>query len=244
MASSPQGGPATPAAGLDALRADAVALGLAFRGAFHPQPADAVPALPDGTAATTVVLLGFAGSGQWPVFAASPEFADGRPDPLDRWSRRLIGTLAARHDGVALYPSDGPPWLPFQRWATRAEPVHFSPLGILIHPDFGLWHAYRGALALRIRLALPAPDRRPSPCDSCPDRPCLTSCPVNAVAPQRLDHRACASHVASSAGLDCLRLACRARRSCPVGAAHRYGPGQAEFHMAAFIGRRSHTDAG
>ena len=160
----------TRAAGLDALRADAEALGLAFRGAFHPRRADAVPPFPDGRPVATVVLLGFAGSGQWPVFAASPEFADGRPDPLDRWSRRLIGMLAARHDGVALYPSDGPPWLPFQRWATRAEPVHFSPLGILIHPDFGLWHAYRGALALHARIGLPDPDPRASPCRSCSGR--------------------------------------------------------------------------
>ena len=31
-----------------------------------------------------------------------------------------------------------------------------SPLGILIHPDWGLWHSYRGALAFRERLDLPA----------------------------------------------------------------------------------------
>ena len=37
----------------------------------------------------------------------------------------------------------------------RAEAVAPSPLGILIHPDYGLWHAYRGALAFAERLALP-----------------------------------------------------------------------------------------
>ena len=233
-----------PAAEPVALRAAAEGLGLAFRGAFHPQPADAVPPCADGGEAATVVLFGFTGSAQWPAFAASPEFADGRPDPLDRWSRRLIDALAARYGGVALYPSDGPPWLPFQRWAMRAEPVHVSPLGILIHPDFGLWHAYRGALALCARLALPAHDRRASPCEACAAKPCLASCPAHAVAPQRFDASACASHVASVAGRDCLRLACRARRSCPVGAAYRYVPAQAEFHMAAFIGRRTRADAG
>ena len=240
----PEHDPVAPAAVLAALRAEAEGLGLALRGAFHPQPADAVPLRADGGGAATVVLLGFTGSAQWPVFAASPEFADGRPDPLDRWSRRLIDSLAARHGGVALYPSDGPPWLPFQRWAMRAEPVHVSPLGILIHPDLGLWHAYRGALALRARLALPEPDRRPSPCAACDDKPCLTSCPASAVAPRHFDQRACASHVASVAGRDCLQLACRARRSCPVGAAYRYVPAQAQFHMTAFVGRRSGADAG
>ena len=41
-----------------------------------------------------------------------------------------------------------------------------SPLGILIHPEFGLWHALRGALLFRDRLELPAIEARPSPCDA------------------------------------------------------------------------------
>src|SRR4030095_137820 len=49
------------------------------------------------------------------------------------------------------------------RWAMRAEAVAPSPLGILIHPDYGLWHAYRGALAFAERLALPPRGARPLP---------------------------------------------------------------------------------
>jgi hypothetical protein len=220
------------------LRTDVDASGLAWRGAFHPLPADGVPAFADGGAVGTLALLGFVGGEQWPAFAASPEHRDGRPDPLDRWSRRLLDALAAGHGAAALYPSDGPPWLPFQRWAMRAEAVHVSPLGILIHPDFGLWHAYRGALAFRDRLALPATARSPSPCDACARRPCLTTCPVDAVRPSGYAHAVCRAHVAAPAGADCLTLGCRARRSCPVGAAYRYGAEQAGFHMRAFVGRR------
>ncbi len=216
---------------------DARASGLACRGAFHPRTDDAVPAFDDGGAVATLVLLGFTGGVQWPAFARSAEFADGRPHPLDRWSRRLINALAARYGAGAFYPSDGPPWLPFQRWAMQAEPVHVSPIGILIHPDWGLWHAYRGALAFRVRLDLPKPDRRPSPCDSCIARPCERTCPADAVTPAGYDHAACAAHVASDRGSDCLAQGCRARRSCPVGVAYRYGPDQAEFHMRAFLGR-------
>ena len=28
----------------------------------------------------------------------------------------------------------------------RAEGLKPSPLGVLVHPDFGLWHGYRGAI--------------------------------------------------------------------------------------------------
>jgi hypothetical protein len=71
-------------------------LGLAFRGAFHPEPLDGVPPLADGTSASTVVLLGWTGGKQWPAFAASAEFRDALPHPLNRWSiRTLIEAVGA-----------------------------------------------------------------------------------------------------------------------------------------------------
>ena len=219
----------------DDLRSDADSVGLACRGGFHPDAADNVPQFTDGDAAATVILFGFTAGEQWPSFARSPEFADGGPDPLDRWSRRLIDALAAPIGARSLFPSDGPPWLPFQRWATKAEAVHFSPLGLLVHPDWGLWHSYRGALALRERLRLPVLDQRPSPCAVCATKPCLSACPVGAVQPGRFEHPACVGYVASSAGADCRRAGCRARRSCPVGERHRYSAEQAGFHMRAFV---------
>jgi len=212
--------------------------GMACRGAFHPEPPDEVPALPDRTPAATLLLLGLVGSKKWSVFANSPEANDGDVDPLDRWSRRIIDGLAASFDGVALYPFGGPPYLPFQRWAMRAEPVAPSPLGILIHPDYGLWHAYRGALAFAERLTLPARVERPRPCDSCPDRPCLSACPVGAFSGQGYDVPACIGHVGSPAGGACRGGGCLARRACPVGPAHGYETAQARFHMAAFLAAR------
>ncbi len=208
--------------------------GLAFRGAFHPEPADRVPALPDGAPVATLVLAGFAGGGGWRAFAASPETSDGVANSLDRWSRRIIDGLAAALDAVALYPFGTRPPLPFQHWARKAEPVHPSPLGILIHPDWGLWHSYRAALAFRERLELPPPDRRPSPCDACASKPCLSACPVGAFAPGRFEVAACVDHIGAPAGRDCFDLGCRARRACPVGAAYRYGVEHAAFHMRAF----------
>ena len=150
------------------------ARGLAPRGAFHPVEGDGVSALPGGRAAGTLVLAGSVGMSLWARFVR--ERRD-EADPLDRWSARVLGEIAARFDAAVVLPGDGPPHPPFLRWAQRAEPVHPSPLGLLIHPDHGLWHAYRGALAFAERLALPVRDTRESPCTSCRERPCLGACP-------------------------------------------------------------------
>jgi len=219
---------------LDDIAAAAAPYGLILRGGFHPTPDDAVPPLPDGALARTVVLLGNAGPSMWDAFARSWAFARGGPDALDRWTAEVVGEVAATFCASAVFPFGGPPYRPFQRWARRAEPVAPSPLGILIHPDYGLWHAYRGALLFTQRLDLPPSDTRPSPCDTCRDRPCLTTCPVGAFRPDGYDVTACASFLDSPAGADCLDLGCRARRACPAGAAYRYRPAQARWHMAAF----------
>ncbi len=183
----------------------------------------------------TIVLAGMVGRDGWSAFAASPEARDGLDHPLDRWSRRLIEGLARELGATALFPFGGPPFLPFQRWAQRAEPVHSSPIGVLIHPYYGLWHAYRGALGFPEALFVPEPTAVPSPCESCIGRWCLRTCPVGAFSDAGYDVAACAGHLRSAAGADCMDGGCRARRACPVGAEHAYGPEQANFFMAAFL---------
>ena len=212
---------------LDSIRGRIAAAGLAYRGAFHPGKGE-VPG-------KTIVLVGFIGSGSWPVFANTPEAVDGKPDPLDRWSVRVVTTLAADLGAKALFPFTEP-FLPFQHWAQKAEPVHSSPLGILIHPDWGLWHAYRGALAFAEQIALPPPDVRPSPCDSCAGRPCLNACPVGAFTSAGYDVPNCIGHIGSPAGTRCMTGGCLARLACPVGPGYRYAPQHAHFHLSAFLG--------
>ena len=218
---------------LETLGTAVSAAGLALRGAFHARAGDAVPPLPSGAPATTLVLLGTVGEQGWTAFAASAEAGDGMPDPLDRWSQRVIGALAAQFGAVACFPFGGPPYLPFGAWAQRAEPVYPSPLGLLIHPDWGLWHSYRGALGFAERLELPAPDRRPSPCLGC-SRPCLAACPVGAFGPAGYDVPRCIAHLDRPAGSACLSGGCLARRACPVAPEAHHRPAQAGFHMAAF----------
>jgi hypothetical protein len=212
-------------------------LGLRLLGAFSPTAEDGVPPLPNGRAARSVCLVGNVGSAFWRHVEASPEGAG--PDPVDRWTGRVVGTLAAELGAGAVYPFDGPPWHPFQRWARRADPsLAVSPLGILIHPQWGLWHACRAALLL----AEPTPTRadapRPSPCDACPDRPCLHACPVAAFTVDGYDAGACARHLDGAAGGTCRGRGCLARLACPVGRAQRYSIGLHAYLLDAFVAAR------
>ncbi len=219
-----------PSAQLDRL-ADALAPhGLFLRGGFHPD-------VPDETAGGggTVILVGNAGPDIWRAFTAgrSPEDLASL-HALDRWTRKTIDRIAGNFGCEAIYPFDGPPYSPFQAWAKRCDDVHSSPLGILIHPQYGLWHAYRAALAFPGRLDLPAVSRTEAPCTSCVDKPCLSGCPVDAFTNEGYEVETCAAHIRTEAGTSCMSGGCLARRACPVGTEYAYLPDQAQFHMTAF----------
>lgn len=205
--------------------------GLTPRGAFHPKPEDAVPDMAPACAAGTVVLAGNAGGRMWRAFAAE---RDPARETLDDWSREKLDAVSAALGGRALYPFEAP-YLPFQRWARLAEACHPSPLGMFVHPEYGLWHGYRGAVALAERLELPALAATASPCDSCAAKPCLAACPVDAFGADGYDVAACVGHLETPAGAECMAEGCRARRACPVGTDYRYEPAQAAFYMRAFL---------
>ena len=214
------------------------ATGLIARGAFHPDAGDAVPAFGDGSAVATVVMVGNAGGSMWAAFSASREFASAAGDLLDAWSRRVIGELALKLGAGALFPFDGPPWLPFQRWAQRADVVFPSPIGPLVHPRYGLWHAWRGALVFRQRMMLAPREEMPRPCDTCDGQPCLQACPVDAFSTAGYDVGACVAHVDGVTGGQCRQGGCLARHACPIGRDFTYEPAQQRFHMAAFLRAR------
>jgi ferredoxin len=161
------------------LAAAVAATGMVARGGFVATPDDAVPASSDSTPVHTVVMIGNVGGTMWPRFRAEQR---DEPDPLDRWTRRILRPIAERYGAGFVHPSDEP-FRPFQRWAQRAADVWPSPIGILIHPTDGLWHAYRGAFLFTAAVTgLPATGLASSPCVGCA-APCLSTCPVDAFAP-------------------------------------------------------------
>lgn len=217
------------------LAAAIAATGMVARGGFATDPDDALT-LPDGRTVRCVVVVGNVGGAMWPYFDA-----ERRPGlhPLDTWTRATLGPIAERFGAAFVHPSDEP-FQPFQQWAQRGDDVWQSPIGLLIHAEYGLWHAYRGALLFpELVVGLPDVGGAVSPCVSCIGQPCMTTCPVDAFTPEGYDSATCASHVGSDADPDCLHHGCAARLACPIGTDSVYGADQMLFHMRAFVGIRA-----
>lgn len=219
---------------LEAIAAALGDTGLFYRGGFHPRPEDAVPRLANGSDAGTVVLIGNAGVAMWRAFSEADPDRSTR-NPLDSWLNPILERMAQQIGATLILPNQGPKFPAIQDWARRAEAVFRSPIGIMIHPDFGLWHVYRAALLFSERLALPPRVKGANPCDSCAGRPCLKVCPADAFEPDRFNARACVAHVTSDAGGNCRERGCLARRACPVGRDFAYPNEAGAFHMAAVV---------
>ncbi|MGB1208579.1 MAG: ferredoxin [Paracoccaceae bacterium] len=212
---------------LEALCAAAKPHALTPRAIVHPDP----KTVPRGI--RTLVLLGPDEPTFWPHFTAQPEAQDSAPDPMDRWSRRVLDPIAQRFEGVAILPSDGPPYPAFISWALASGHVWQSPVGLLVHRHAGLFLSFRGAIGVPDLWPLSAPV--PSPCTSCADKPCETACPVGALAAAQIyDVPRCKAHVRSPDGTAC-RTGCLARRICPAGLPLGRALDQSAFHMDAFL---------
>jgi hypothetical protein len=183
--------------------------------------------LPKGT--RTLLLLGPQEPGFWAHLMAQPEW--GGPDPVDRWSRRVIGRMACDLGAKALFPFGGPPHHPFQRWALRTGRVWDSPVRLLVHDTQGLFVSFRGALALKEVFDWPSPATRP--CDTCTS-PCLSACPPGALTGAGYDVPACHAFLDTAAGADCMTQGCAVRRACPVSQSYARMPEQSAYHMRQF----------
>ena len=118
----------------------ASAVGLLVMGALHPAHTDA-----NQLTGGTLVLVG-AGTAFWPVFSASDEAHDSMPDPIDRWSTRVVNNLASTFAATPLFPFGGPPYAPFIDWALKSGRAFQSPTGMMVHDTVGMMISYRGAV--------------------------------------------------------------------------------------------------
>ena len=195
---------------------------------------------PDNAA---IALIGNIGSSYWPHFSQSAEIRDGAAHPLDRWSRRIAEAIAQQLSLQALYPFEGPPYYPFQQWARRAEGLTQSPVGVMMHPQFGLWHSYRFALIgaqfdlqySGIAGSSADESSNTSPCVDCDHKPCLNTCPVGAFDAKGYAVERCADYLQQTPQAECHQQGCLARYACPVAPELGYVAAQGRFHLRAFL---------
>ncbi len=165
------------------------------------------------------------------------------PDPLDGYTRRLVGTsiepLSDAGWRVAIrFPFwNEPNPLPFQAIA-RAAGLAPSLLGLDLHPRYGPWIAYR-ALVLTDRDIPETPIDGFAPCATC-SAPCIEACPVGAVGRAGWDAARCFDHRRAGGCAE----GCHARLACPVGSAHRYPPHVLRFFQASGLACAGPSTAG
>jgi len=227
----------------DFLKGQLAAHGLHLRGGFYFSQSEELNPPEQFPHARSCLLIGNIGGSIWRAFAKWMSTLSSIPaDPLDRWTIEVISPLAERFGANAAFPFQKP-YLPFQQWAKAAEGLEASPLGMLIHHEYGLWHAYRAALLFDQKIELPELHKVIHPCSLCVGKPCMNSCPVNAVSSDGFRVAACRDHLdglpiqADPQQSNCMMTGCFARDACPVGAEYRYPPDQIRFHMGAFRGR-------
>ncbi|WP_278923517.1 ferredoxin [Pseudophaeobacter profundi] len=209
----------------------AQAQGLEIYGAFRPAEADR-PAV--GLSLGTLVLLGTGGQ-FWPRFTKSCEYADGQPDPIDRWSTRIVTAIARDLGATAYFPFGAPPYQPFVAWALASGRAFTSPSQMLVHDRYGMLTSYRGALHFDQSFDIPPPVLAQSPCATCTSKPCLTSCPAQALVDGGpYDLAACHHHLDSPAGTPCMTQGCLARCACPLSQRAGRCSDQTAHHMRYF----------
>jgi hypothetical protein len=181
------------------------------------------------------LLVGNAGPAMFDRFCRE---CDPETDLLDDWTRRVLSPVAASMNAKPVFPFDRP-YPPFLTWARAAGTTYPSPLGLNIHPRFGLWHAFRAAFMFSRTIDFPAPPDMQSPCTTCRDKPCLSACPAGAFTGEGYDVAASTGHLSAPAGEPCRTGGCLARTACPVGRDYAYTGAQTRFHMVAFMTARA-----
>jgi hypothetical protein len=213
-----------------------VAAGFLLFGGFKPEDTDLAPATGGGSAPKTLLIIGSTGPGLWPTFKAAPEAQDGQPDPMDRYTRRVLSKLAAEFGFEPHFPFDGPPYHPFQKWALKCGGFSQSPFGLLTHTTYGPWAGLRAAFLSADNLDIPPPGDTTGPCVTCQEKPCLTACPVSAIQwDTGYDVPRCLEYLGSTPDAGCW-TGCQARKACPVGQNHAPDATNGRFHMKSFVG--------
>jgi epoxyqueuosine reductase len=191
-------------------------------------------------AAKSIIVIGNGGGAFWKAFKRHTEENPGwtaHDNPLDDFTRfaieREIAPLLAQsglaHTFVYPFLNTGPT-LNFMEAGKAAGLSGPSILGVVVHPVYGPWIAFRAAILVDELIDAPGEGYRFDPCPSCIPRSCITACPVEAVsATGGWDIPKCLSHRVEVEA-DCAPR-CHARAGCVLGPEHRYPDDELAYHQ-------------
>ena len=166
-----------------------------------------------------LILIGHAGKALWQAVKRDGVKSE---NPIDDFSVRAVEQWFDREfSGCAheiVYPGEIPVGL--QALGTLAGWHHPSPLKVGIHQHWGTWYAYRVVLLAASDFSPSQPESGSAPCDACPGKACISSCPAGALDEGALRLEKCVAYRKSASSL--CKTTCIARCSCPVGSEHRY----------------------
>jgi epoxyqueuosine reductase len=202
--------------------------------------------------ARSIVVIGNGGGAFWDAFNVYADAHLGwrdRTHPLDDFTRELISNEIAspvRGQGVSctpVFPFGGEATLNFVGLGKLAGLGGPSILGVLIHPTYGPWIAFRAALLIDVPLDQPGEAANFDPCPRCVPRSCIAACPALAVNfPAGWDIPSCLTHRVEVEA-DCASR-CHARVACVIGPDHRYPDDELEYHhRRALAAMRPYYDA-
>lgn len=188
-----------------------------------------------------LVLIAHGGRKLWQRFNQEAGVGENPLDQMcvDAWQSVMSGEDFRRVEYEILYPTSEPLascGVSLAELGSLAGWQQKSPLGIGIHPEFGLWSAIRLLVLVDGDSVWPDDNdgseaqKSPSICDSCVDRPCLSSCPAGATDFQEFDVPACIAFRQTDAS-PCEQT-CLSRLACPVAKEHSYSKVQLNYHYA------------
>lgn len=180
---------------------------------------------------SSLILIGHSGNTMWQRLQ---ERGDEGKAPVDEFSIFYAKLFVHKYlDGceyIVLYPGELP--IPLQQLGAIAGWHHSSPLGLGVNKTYGPWFGYRAALLVRTKLPVLVDQLGESPCTQCADKPCISTCPANALSYSELPNISSCVDYRMRERSPC-ELQCLARLACPVGTEFRYSDEQLNY----FYGR-------
>lgn len=187
--------------------------------------------------AKSVVVIANYGGEMWKALQADIEINHGQyadiTDPVDLFSSTAIEAAAEelRRKGIAVYTAY--PWrqeaggyLPFQAWGVSAGMGSMSIVGVVVHPEYGSWNSFRGALILDAEIEPDASLDGFDPCADC-KAPCIAACPAGAISKSGCNVQKCLGARLFDSRCECL---CSAREACVFGIEHKFHRDEITYH--------------